>query len=127
MTRGAAAIAFLESREGFGWIAILTFATLLACVAGYGFYQVSLDAYVANKTDEKGTAHWVAYTEPPLVMLERGWSVKAINAGDQVTVYIFAAKNGAPVGNLQKIVMADGKELTTGGPPAGEPPAPAAR
>ncbi len=56
MTRGAAALAFLESREGFGWIAILTFATLLACIAGYGFYQVSLDAYVANKTDEKGTA-----------------------------------------------------------------------
>jgi hypothetical protein len=56
MTRGAAALAFLESREGFGWIAILTFATILACIAGYGFYQVSLDAYVANKTDEKGPA-----------------------------------------------------------------------
>ncbi len=56
MSRRAAAIAFLESREGFGWIAILTFATMLAGIAGYGFYQVSLDAYVANKTDEKGTA-----------------------------------------------------------------------
>ena len=56
MRRRAAAIAFLESREGFGWIAILTFAAMLAGIAGYGFYQVSLDAYVANKTDEKGTA-----------------------------------------------------------------------
>jgi signal transduction histidine kinase len=56
MRRGTAAIAFLESREGFGWIAILTFAAMLAGIAGYGFYQVSLDAYVANKTDEKGTA-----------------------------------------------------------------------
>jgi hypothetical protein len=27
-------------------------------------------------------------------------------------VHIFAAKNGAPVGNLQKIVLPDGKELT---------------
>jgi signal transduction histidine kinase len=43
-------------REGFGWIAILTFALMLAGIAGYGFYQVSLDAYMANKTDEKGTA-----------------------------------------------------------------------
>ncbi|MBV8494189.1 MAG: DUF3365 domain-containing protein [Alphaproteobacteria bacterium] len=56
MTRRAAAIAFLESREGFGWIIILTFAVLLAVIAGCGFYKVSLDAYVANKTDEKGTA-----------------------------------------------------------------------
>jgi signal transduction histidine kinase len=56
MRRRAAAIAFLESREGFGWIAILTFAIMLAGIAGYGFYQVSLDAYMANKTDEKGTA-----------------------------------------------------------------------
>lgn len=64
-------------------------------------------------TDEKGTvAHWVAATEPPLVMVERGWTRKSLNAGDAVTVYIFAAKNGATVGNLQKVVLADGKELT---------------
>ena len=62
--------------------------------------------------DEKGeVAHWVAYTEPPLVMLERGWSVKSLKAGDEVTVYVFAAKNGAPVANLAKIVFANGKEL----------------
>ena len=56
MTRRAAAIAFLESREGFGWIVILTFATILAVIAGCGFYKVSLDAYVSSKNDEKGTA-----------------------------------------------------------------------
>src|SRR5690242_2472888 len=56
MIRRAAAIAFLESREGFGWIVIVTFATILAVIAGCGFYKVSLDAYVASKNDEKGTA-----------------------------------------------------------------------
>ena len=78
-------------------------------------------------TDEKGNvAHWVASTEPPLVMMERGWTRRSINAGDQVTVYIFAAKNGAPVGNLQRLVFADGRELGTGGrgaAPAAAPPA----
>ena len=64
-------------------------------------------------TDEKGTvAHWIAATEPPQVMLERGWTRRSLKAGDQVTVYVFVAKNGAPVGNLQRIVLADGKELT---------------
>jgi len=74
--------------------------------------------------DAKGEVqHWVASTEPAPVMLERGWTRRSLKEGDQVTVYIFAAKNGATVGNLQKIVMADGKELTAGGPPAAEPPA----
>jgi Family of unknown function (DUF6152) len=78
--------------------------------------------------NEKGEAQsWVASTEPAGVMLERGWTRRSLNAGDIVTVYIFAARNGATVGNLQKIVLADGKELTAGGggAPAGGAPAPA--
>ena len=71
---------------------------------------------------EKGEAqHWVASTEPAGVMLERGWTRRSLKDGDIVTVYIYAAKNGATVGNLQKIVMADGKELTTQGAPGGAP------
>jgi hypothetical protein len=74
--------------------------------------------------DEKGeVAHWVAYTEPPLVMLERGWSVKSIKAGEEVTVYVFAAKNGAPVANLAKIVFADGRELVANPIPGAAPAA----
>ena len=76
--------------------------------------------------DEKGNvAHWVAYTEPPLVMLERGWTRKSMNAGDEVTVYIFAAKNGSTVGTLNRIVLPDGKELVAYPMPGA--PAPAAR
>jgi hypothetical protein len=75
-------------------------------------------------TDEKGTvSHWIAATEPPQVMLERGWTRRSLKEGDEVTVYVFAAKNGAKVGNVQKIVLGDGKELTASGP--APPPAPA--
>lgn len=63
------------------------------------------------KNDKGEAAHWVGSTEPAPVMLERGWTRRSLKAGDEVTVYIFAAKNGATVGNLQKIVLADGKEL----------------
>jgi signal transduction histidine kinase len=52
----AAIIAFLHSREGSGWVAILLFAALLSAAAAYGFYQASLRSFIANKTDEKGTA-----------------------------------------------------------------------
>lgn len=71
--------------------------------------------------------HWVGSTEPAPVMLERGWTRRSLVAGDPVTVYIFAAKNGATVGNIQRIVKADGKELTAGGGAraGGEGPPPA--
>jgi hypothetical protein len=66
-------------------------------------------------TDEKGNvAHWVTSTEPPAVMSEKGWTRKSLNPGDQVTVCVFAAKNGAPVGNLEKVVLSDGKVLAAG-------------
>ncbi len=74
--------------------------------------------------DDKGTlVHWIAATEPPQVMLERGWTRRSLKEGDPVTVYVFIAKNGAPVGNLQRIVLADGKELTAAGPPPAPPAA----
>jgi signal transduction histidine kinase len=56
MQRYAAIMGFLRSREGSGLIGIVFFATALAMVAGYGFYQASLQAFVENKTDEKATA-----------------------------------------------------------------------
>src|SRR2546423_1456718 len=76
--------------------------------------------YFDFKTPKGDVQHWVASTEPAPVMLERGWTRRSLKEGDVVTVYIFAAKNGATVGNLQKIVLADGKELTAAGGP-GEP------
>jgi hypothetical protein len=68
--------------------------------------------YFDVKTDKGEVQHWVGSTEPAGVMLERGWTRKSLVAGDMVTVYIFAAKNGATVGNVQKIVKADGTTLT---------------
>jgi hypothetical protein len=77
-------------------------------------------------TDAKGNvAQWVAYTEPPLVMLERGWTRKSIPVGEKVTIYIFAAKNGSTVGTLNRIVLPDGKELTAYDMPRAPAAAPA--
>ncbi|HYM73062.1 MAG TPA: ATP-binding protein [Stellaceae bacterium] len=56
MTRRAAISAFLRSREGNGWIAILLFTAALSFVAAYGFYQSNLRSFVINKNDEMTTA-----------------------------------------------------------------------
>jgi len=83
--------------------------------------------YFDVKDDKGNVAHWIGATEPPQVMLERGWTRRSLKEGDQVTVYIFAAKNGATVGNVQRIVLADGRELTTFGAPRGGAATPPAR
>jgi len=86
--------------------------------------QIFFDA-----TDDKGNVvHWVTSTEPPAVMSEQGWTRKSLKPGDQVTAYVFAAKNGAPVGNLQKVILPDGTELRAmgrapGATPPGDKPA----
>jgi hypothetical protein len=74
--------------------------------------------FIDVKDEQGNVKQWVAATEPPQVMLERGWTRRSLKQGDEVTAYIFAAKNGAPVGNLQRIVLANGTELTTGRAPA---------
>jgi signal transduction histidine kinase len=56
MTKHAAIVAFLRSREGSGLFGKIFFAAVLGVVAGYGFYQASLGAFVENKTEEKATA-----------------------------------------------------------------------
>ena len=77
-------------------------------------------------TDATGkVVQWVAYTEPPLVMLERGWSRRSVPPGEKVTMYVFAAKNGSAVGTLNRIVLANGTELTAYDMPRGAAPAPA--
>ena len=96
---------------------VLKGATITKFEWGTPHNQIFFDA-----KSEKGEAQqWVASTEPAGVMLERGWTRRSLKAGDVVTVYIFAAKNGATVGNLQKIVLADGKELVASGARAGGP------
>src|SRR3954465_14804082 len=50
--------------------------------------EISFD--VTN--DNGQVMHWTVATEPPTVMLERGWTKRSLNPGDKVTVYVFAAK-----------------------------------
>ena len=65
-----------------------------------------------DTTDEKGNlAHWAVEVSNPTDMTRRGWSLHSFKPGDQVTVTIRPAKNGAPVGQLLKVVLASGQTL----------------
>jgi hypothetical protein len=47
-------------------------------------------------------------------MTQRGWSKKAFNIGDQVTVVFEAVKNDTPIGRIVKITLPDGSTLSAG-------------
>jgi hypothetical protein len=65
-------------------------------------------------TDDKGEVeHWVAETTNPAMLNRVGWSRDSLKPGDQITLFVNPNKVGAKITFLQKVVFADGKELTT--------------
>jgi hypothetical protein len=62
--------------------------------------------------DDKGeVTHWAGEAGSPSATGLLGWTRNSLQPGDVITVYIYPAKSGSPVGRLNKIVFADGKIL----------------
>lgn len=67
-----------------------------------------------DMTDEKGNvAHWIAETSNPADMTNLGWSRQVFKPGDHVTVTLQPVKNGAPIGRVLQVVLANGQTLGT--------------
>ena len=62
--------------------------------------------------DSKDTVvHWSIETLSPSKLARAGWSKDAVKPGDQATITLSPAKDGALLGFLQKVVFPDGKQL----------------
>jgi hypothetical protein len=62
--------------------------------------------------DDKGEAvHWAGEAGSPSAIGLLGWNRNSVQPGDVITVYIYPAKSGNPVGRLNKVMFADGKTL----------------
>jgi hypothetical protein len=61
--------------------------------------------------DDGSLVHWAAEVSNPIDMTRRGWSKHILNPGDQITVTVRPAKNGAPVAQLLKVVLPNGQTL----------------
>jgi len=65
-----------------------------------------------DATDEKGNVvRWAAEVGSPSAMNQMGWNRNSLKPGDVITVFLFQAKTGNPVGRINKIVLADGTTL----------------
>jgi hypothetical protein len=54
---------------------------------------------------------WNSEAGSPSAQTRMGWSRNSLRPGDQVTVTLFPARNGAKVGRLSHVIFADGTEL----------------
>jgi hypothetical protein len=66
--------------------------------------------------DDKGAAvNWAIESQSPGIMRRNNWTRTSVKAGDQITITLAPAKNGAPVGfsgnQMGKVVFADGHVL----------------
>jgi uncharacterized protein DUF6152 len=55
--------------------------------------------------------HMVVETAAPQALRLIGWTKTSLSPGDVITVRMYVAKTGNPVGRLNKIILADGSEL----------------
>jgi hypothetical protein len=67
--------------------------------------------YFDAKDDKGAVTHWSVELGSPSAIALMGWNRTSLKPGDVITVYMFAAKNGNPVGRINKIVLADGTLL----------------
>ena len=63
------------------------------------------------KDDKGNVLHWAGEAGSPSAVSLLGWTKNSLQPGDVITVYIYPAKSGNPVGRLNKVVLADGKTL----------------
>jgi len=88
-------------------VAILKDATVTKFVWANPHSFVMFDV----KDDKGNVVHWAAETGSSSAVSLMGWNRNSLQPGDVVTVYVWAAKSGSPVGRLNKIVFPDGMTL----------------
>jgi uncharacterized protein DUF6152 len=72
--------------------------------------------FYVDVRDAKGVVvNWAIESQSPGILHRNGWTKDSMKPGDQVTITLAPAKNGAPVafsgGNTGKVVFADGHAL----------------
>lgn len=95
--------------------------TLKAVVTEWVWFNPHCFLLFEAKDDTGTVRQWAAETQNPVAMTARGWARTSFKAGDEVTVKLEPGKNGAPVGRILSVVLADGRTLVA----VGAPPAPA--
>jgi len=74
--------------------------------------------YLDVKTEEGSLTNWNLELASPNALLRNGWTRRALNVGDEVTVQGSAARDGSKMANARELTLASGRKVfarTSGG------------
>ena len=61
-----------------------------------------------------GVKHWSVEMGSPSILMQSGWTFRAVKAGDKISVTLNPLRNGDPGGLLIQATLADGRILGNG-------------
>ena len=85
--------------------------TIKGTVTEFDWVNPHAQIYLDVKDDKGTVVRWSVETYSPGKLVRAGWNKDIVKVGDQVSINLIPAKNGAPVGFLHKLVLPSGKEL----------------
>jgi Family of unknown function (DUF6152) len=88
--------------------------TLQGTVTEFVWSNPHVQIYFDVKNAKGAIAHWACETVSPGLLSRTGWSKTELKPGDEITITLGPAKNGASVGYALKIVLPNGKVLQLG-------------
>lgn len=86
--------------------------TFNGTVTEFNWANPHVQIYFDVKDSRGNVAHWSVETLSPGKLARSGWSKDSLKPGNQITITVWTAKSGAPVGFMRKLVLAGGKELS---------------
>lgn len=85
--------------------------TVKGTVSDFQFINPHVEIWVEVKNENGKTETWMGEANSPNVLARHGWDKDIIKKGDQITVIGNRGRNGSLTLRLQKVVLANGKEL----------------
>jgi Family of unknown function (DUF6152) len=96
----------------FDTTAVVTFK---GTVTDFHFVNPHCVVEFETKDDKGQVQNWKGELSSSSHLAPRGWTATSLEAGDEITITGYRAKNGAPSIWVTKIVGANGQELKTDG------------
>ncbi|MDQ1470718.1 MAG: hypothetical protein QOJ99_2198 [Bryobacterales bacterium] len=102
------------SAEGHhGWATFESQVTVTFKATVTDFHFVNPHSVVEfDEKDDKGNVHtWQGEFGSPIHLAPKGWTASSLEAGDEITITGYRAKNGARSLRVTRIVLSNGREL----------------
>src|SRR5579863_10737836 len=89
--------------------------TVKGVVTAFNFENPHVLIFWEAKDDAGATQQWQGELTSPNRLTRVGWSKNSVKPGDSITISGYPTKSGSNQIWIQKVVMGDGQELSTGG------------